>query len=574
MIDSTTDLSDARALVIDGSPQSRSTLVAQLRQFGMGTVAQCPRLVDARRKLEIGTFDVVVCEHYFERELITGQDLLDDLRRNHLLPFYTVFILISSEATYGMVAEAAESALDAYVIRPFKASALAERIFLARLRKRTLENIFTAIDAQDYELATRLCQERFESRQPYWLYAARIGAELLLRAGRVADAQKLYEAVVEAKTLPWARLGVARTQLDAGYPLRAATTLEALIQADPGCADAYDLMGRAQFEQGNFDNALATFTMAAKLTPSSVKRLLRQGMMAYYAGERDQGIEILDRAARIGLDSKLFDPQALVLLAFARLTNDDQRGLLRCAEQLMRLRDREEDSERLQRLLDVVQTIQLLQEYQTARVLEEVRRMAKTISEPSFDFEAACNLLALMTELANRSIQLYEVDAAVDTMGLRFCTSKALTELLACAAAGRTEFANRIRAAHAQVLKMSEQAMTHNLKGDHRGTVVMLLESAQATLNGKLIESAYQVLQRYGERMEDHPALAEQVQAMRDLYRSTEVNVGLGDQASSAVSSTGVALPAGYKPPSTEGLLSRQGAPVDEPDYKSGPVKS
>jgi hypothetical protein len=52
------------------------------------------------------------------------------------------------------------------------------------------------------------------------------------------------------------------------------------------------------------------------------------------------------------------------------------------------------------------------------------------------------------------------------------------------------------------------------------------------------------------------------------------VNVGLGDQASSAVSSTGVALPAGYKPPSTEGLLSRQGAPVDEPDYKSGPVKS
>ena len=34
MIDSTTDLSDARALVIDGSPQSRSTLVAQLRQFG------------------------------------------------------------------------------------------------------------------------------------------------------------------------------------------------------------------------------------------------------------------------------------------------------------------------------------------------------------------------------------------------------------------------------------------------------------------------------------------------------------------------------------------------------------
>ena len=91
----------------------------------------------------------------------------------------------------------------------------------------------------------------------------------------------------------------------------------------------------------------------------------------------------------------------------------------------------------------VVEALVAIQEYQTARALDEVRRMAKTIHQPNFDFESACNLLALMTRLAARSIQLYEVDAAVDTMGLRFCTSKALTELLACAAAGRTEFANR-----------------------------------------------------------------------------------------------------------------------------------
>lgn len=557
-----TDLSEARALVIDGNPQSRSTLVAQLRQFGMGTVTQCPRLVDARRKLEIGSFDVVVCEHYFERELISGQDLLDDLRRNHLLPFYTVFILISSEASYSMVAEAAESALDAYLIRPFKASALAERIFLARLRKNTLQDIFSAIDAEDYDRATSLCQKRFEARDTYWLYAARIGAELLLRAGRVGEAQKLYEAVVEAKTLPWARLGVARTQLDSGYPLRAATTLEVLIQADPTYADAYDLMGRAQFEQGNFENALATYQMATKLTPSSVKRLLKHGIMAYYTGDRAVGVEMLDRATRIGLDSKLFDPQAVVLLAFARLEADDMRGLARCVDQLTRLRDREVDNRRLQRLLDVATTLELLREHQIARVLEEVRRLAKTIHEPDFDFEAACNLLALMTQLANRSIQLYEVDAAVDTMGQRFCTSRALTELLALAAAERPEFADRIRAAHGHVLKLSEQAMVLSLKGDPRGTVLSLLEHAKATLNGKLIESAHQVLQRYGERVDGYLELDQEVQALRTRYRSNEVHVGLGEQVNSGVSTSGVALPAGYRPPSTEGLLSRVNAPA------------
>lgn len=555
-----TDLSDARALVIDGNPHSRSTLVAQLRQFGMGTVTQCPRLVDARRKLEIGSFDVVLCEHYFERELISGQDLLDDLRRNHLLPFHTVFILMSSEASYAMVAEAAESALDAYLIKPFKASALAERIFLARLRKTTLHEIFSAIDAQDFERATQLCQQRFEARGLYWLYAARIGAELLLRAGRVHEAQALYEAVVTAKTLPWARLGLARTQLDSGYPLRAATTLELLIQADPTYADAYDLMGRAQFEQGHFENALATYQMATQLTPSSVKRLLKHGIMAYYTGDRTQGVEQLDRATRIGLDSKLFDPQALVLLAFDRLANDDGRGLQRCEEQLTRLLQREPDSVRLLRLLDVVQALQLLHKHQIARALDGVRRLAKTILAPDFDFEAACNLLALLAQLANRSIQLYEVDAAVDSMGLRFCTSRALTELLALAAAERQDFAERIRTAHGQVLKLSEQAMALSLKGDPRGTVLSLLEHANSTLNGKLIESAHQVLQRHRERIDGHGELEQAVQTLRVRYRSHEVQVGLGEQVSSGVSATGLALPAGYQPPCTQGLLARSKA--------------
>jgi cytochrome c-type biogenesis protein CcmH/NrfG len=555
--DPSTDLSEARALVIDGNPQSRSTLVAQLRQFGMGTVMHCPRLVDARRKLEIGSFDVVVCDHYFERERISGQDLLDDLRRNHLLPFHTVFIIMSSEASYSMVAEAAESALDAYLIKPFKASALAERIFLARLRKTTLQEIFSAIDAHDFERATQLCQARFEARGLYWLYAARIGAELLLRAGRVGEAQQLYEAVVEAKTLPWARLGLARTQLDSGYPLRAATTLELLIQTDPTYADAYDLMGRAQFEQGHFGNALATYQMATKLTPSSVKRLLKHGIMAYYTGERATGVELLDRATRIGLDSKLFDPQALVLLAFARLENDDSRGLQRGEEQLTQLLQRAPDSVRLQRLLDVVLALQLLHDHQIARVLESVRRMAKNLQAPDFDFEAACNLLALLTQLANRSIQLHEVDAAVDTMALRFCTSRALTELLALAAAERPDFAERIRAAHGQVLKMSEQAMALSLKGDPRGTVLSLLEHANRTLNGKLIESAHQVMQRYGERIKGHAELEHEVQALRVRYRSNEVNAGLGEQVSSSVSATGLALPTGYRPPSAEGLLAR-----------------
>jgi CheY-like chemotaxis protein len=560
MTPSQSALQDAKALVIDGNPQSRSIIVNQLREAEVGTIVQCSRLVDARLKLEMGTYDVVICEQYFEREDMTGQDLLDDLRRNQLLPFYTVFVMVTSEAAYSKVAEAAESALDAYLLKPHTAAALVERIHQARDRKATLKHIFAAIDDEQFEQAAQLCKEHFEQRKEYWLYAARIGAELMLRIGHLSDAQQLYEAVVQAKTLPWAKLGVARAQIEAGYPQRATTTLESLIETEPGYTDAYDVMGRAQFELGNFENALNTFKMATQLTPASVNRLLKHGMMAWYAGERAEGLAQLDRATRIGLDSKLYDPQALVLMAFERLDNNELRALQRCQENLEHLIERQPERPRLHRLLDVVKALIAIHEHQTALALEEVRRMAKTILNPEFDFESASNLLGLMTRLAMRSIQLYEVDAAVDTLGLRFCTSRALTELLTCSAVGRQDFINRIRQAHSDILKLTEEAMTLSLKGDPQGAVIKLLDDGRRTLNAKIIESAHLVLQRYQQRIPDHAELLVQAQALREQYRTTDIHAGLGEQAATGRAAGGLSLSSGYKAHNPEGLLAKFGS--------------
>ena len=101
----------------------------------------------------------------------------------------------------------------------------------------------------------------------FWLYAARIGAELLLRLNRHEDAHKLYDAIIEAKTVPWARLGVARSELASGNLVAARRTLETLIGDIPDHADSYDVMGRVQMEQGELNAALETYRTAAKLTP-------------------------------------------------------------------------------------------------------------------------------------------------------------------------------------------------------------------------------------------------------------------------------------------------------------------
>jgi tetratricopeptide (TPR) repeat protein len=556
-------LHDAHALVIEGNLQSRSILVSQLRDLGVGTVVQCSRLTDARRKLEMASFDVVICEQRFERESGSGQDLLDDLRRNQLLPFHTVFVMLTAEASYASVAEAAESALDAYLLKPHTAARLAHRIVQARMRKQSLQEIFSAIDAQDFERAADLCQTRFESRQAYWLYAARIGAELMLRGGRVDEAQTLYQAVIEAKTLPWARLGVARAQLESGQPAKAVTTLESLIRDDDAYADAYDVMGRAQFELGNFQSALTTYEMATRLTPSSISRLLKHGMLAYYTGERSVGVELLDRATRLGLDSKMYDAQALLLLAFARLDNNDSRGLQRTVDQLTRLRDRSHAPARPHRLLAMAESLLALQQQNTTRAVDDVRRLTDSVLTPDFDFESACNLLALMGRLAMRSLPMQDAEGAVDKLALRFGTSRAMTELLACSAGSESAHADRIRAAHAQVLRISQDAMALSLKGDPQGTVEQLLEAGERTGNAKLIESAHQVLQRYSERMSSYPALQERVEALRARFHTTAPITRLGEHTNSGQTPPGgVSLSAGYKPPSPESLTGTAAQPA------------
>ncbi|WP_114969062.1 response regulator [Rhodoferax ferrireducens] len=524
------DLSASSALIIESNPTSRSILVAQLRDFGMGTVVQCARLADARRQLEFRTFDVVLCEHHFANEVMSGQDLLDDLRRNQLLPFSTVFIMVTAEATYAKVAEAAESALDGYLLKPHKAVHLGERLRQARIRKISLAEIFAAIEAEDFDTAANLCLHRFETRGLFWLYAARVGAELLLRTGKCAQAQVLYEAVVAAKTLPWAKLGVARSLLDEGQTAKAASTLENLISEDPSYADAYDVMGRAQFELGKFDKALATYKMASELTPASISRLQNLGMMTYYAGDRKEAEAILDRTTRLGLDSKMFDCQTLVLLAFARLESGDRKGLQRCRDDFVRLIERNPKSVRHQRLAGIVDALSSIQLHQFAQALDAVRAMTKAVTSPDFDFEAASNLLALMAQLANKAIQLNEVEAVVDTLGMRFCISRPLSELLAAAAAVHEPYATRVREAHTQILKLAEHAMLLSMEGDPKAAVKNLIFHGNATLNGKLIETAYLVLHRYSEKISDAAALTEIVQDLRSRFCTLNSKPALGEQ--------------------------------------------
>lgn len=512
------ELAKTRALVVDGNPTSRSILVSQLREFGVGSVEQATRSIDARKILELKTFDIVLCEQYFLPEHPTGQDLVDDLRRNQLLPFSTVFIMVTAEATYSKVAEAAESALDSYLVKPHTAARLAERLYVARQRKAALADIFAAVEAGDYAHAAELCLQRFNERAPFWLYAARIGAELLIRIDRYDDAQHLYEAVISAKTLPWARLGIARVQLDRGEPMRAISTLENLIGDEPHYADAYDVLGRAQFELGNFDRTLAAYKMASAVTPYSIYRLQNLGHITYYSGDRAEARKLLGQCTRLGLEAKDFDPQTLVLLAFTRLESSDRKGLKHCQEAFVKLLERDPENDRLVRLAATVDALHLIVERQFDKAMDVVRSQAEHIHDRDFNVESASNLLTLMAHLAIKAVRLNDLEPIIDALGFRFAISRPMSELLAGAVSLHPPYADRIRGTSAQIFKLSEAAMGLSLGGDPASAVRNLLRDGERTQNARLIETAHLVLQRYASGIPDASELQASINIWKDRY--------------------------------------------------------
>ena len=517
-----------KALVIDSNPTSRSTLMNMMRDIGVGQVSQTSRVEDARRELENRVFDIVICDYHFDNSTISGQELLDDLRRAQLLPFSTVFVMVTGECSYVKVAEAAESALDSYLLKPHTAAALEERVLQARYRKKILKSIFEAIEAEDFARAAQLCMERFEARGEFWLYAARIGAELFLRINDHESAKALYAAVHESKALPWAKLGLARSELEAGQLPKATRILESLIAEQPTYADAYDVMGRVQLEQGNLAAALETYRESSRVTPQSINRLQKQGMLAFFMGQTDEAITALDRTVRLGITSKMFDCQSLVLLAMLNFDKSDGKEFKRAYAHLELAAERRPDSSRLQRFLRVITVFHRLLARKVGECVNLARDLSTDLRREDFDFEAASNMLAMLSRLRKTEVQLPDAEIWVRSIAQRFCVSKASCEML-CSAAGNNDiYATLVREGLHEISTMAEKAMTHSLSGSPGAAVEALLLRGSETLNAKLIELAGAVVARHAAKISNHSSMAVKIEDLKQRFctKGTQVNLG------------------------------------------------
>ena len=515
------EIGTASALVIDGTASSRQVLTAMLRECGVGDVQQATKPSDARRLLEHHTYDIVLCEFHFHGEALTGQELFDDLRQAGAIPLSTVTVMISSESVYGKVVDAAEAALDAYLIKPHTEDALRDKVLQARQRKRALKDVIDLVAAGRFDEAASLARARFETRGPAWLHAARIGAELYLRLGRPTDAQTMLEAVLQTGALPWARLGVARAQVEAGTVQKARRTLESLLGDCPGYADAYDIMGRVLLDQNEPHKALDAMRRSIELTPHSVTRLVKLGLLAFYYGDPAEASDALDKAVRLGINSRVFDLQGLVLLAALQHDRADRRGLALSVASMKRMVATAPYSPRLKRFGAIVGILKALADRQLADAVHMMSTLLNEVRAADFDFEAACNLLMVLSRMDTQDeLHLPDLTRNVRRLAARFAVSHTTAEMLRAALRGQAAFDTAVQEEAQRITGLAQQAVSHSLAGRPRDAVLALLEGAEQTINAKLMDLAAHTLDRHRAAIDDADSLALRVMGLEAQFRT------------------------------------------------------
>ena len=316
------DLGTISALIVEANPSMRTQLRNMLNTSGISKVQFAVTAGVAVRKLRDNRFDLILCEYHIG-DGQDGQHLLEDLRHNSIIPLATLFIMVTGERKYERVVSAAELAPNDYILKPFAADTLHDRIVRALDKREAFLPIYRLIELGNVPDAISTCTKAQEANPQWATDFMRLRAELHIASGNADEALHLYEKILESRSIPWARLGLAKALFMQKRYAEAEDTLQSLVNENELFVDAYDWLSRTREAAGELESARTILVNAAILSPHRVGRLRRLGELSIETGDHEGAEKVLSEVVRKGKYSDFRDPEDHVRLLQAQLGRGD-----------------------------------------------------------------------------------------------------------------------------------------------------------------------------------------------------------------------------------------------------------
>ncbi len=303
------DLKGLNALLIEPHQGMRASLHNMLNLCGLTRIDDAANASQAIRQLTLKPYDLILCEYDLEGEGQDGQQMLEDLRHHRLMHPATIFFMVTGEGQFNKVVSAAELAPTDYILKPFAADSILERIARALDKREVFVPVYELIDVGHQQEAIATCLDGAINHPRYAVDFNRLRAEMHLLLGEPELAEPIYQEIYETKGIPWARLGQAKTLFARERYAEALAMLEQLLGQNSRFLDAYDWLAKTHEALGQLPQAQVVLGDAVTLSPHAVRRLRRLGEVAMAAGDIDTAERSFRQVVSKSRYSEFRDPE-------------------------------------------------------------------------------------------------------------------------------------------------------------------------------------------------------------------------------------------------------------------------
>ncbi len=317
----TASLTQARILVVDDFQGMRTILRDIVRAMGVTRVDTAANGKEALQMLRGSRYDVVICDFNLGPGL-NGQQVLDEARLHDYIGVSTIWVMVTAEKTAEMVMGAAEVKPDEYLLKPINQSILEGRLERLIVKKQALRGIEEAIKAKDYTLAIQRCDQLLNADAAKPQEILRIKSDLQLKVGDYDGAKGLFESILAARSVPWARTGLGKVYFHKGNYEMARNTFQQVLDENRMFIEASDWLAKTCDAMGERVRAQQVLLEAVKLSPNSASRQKVLGETAHKNGDLGVAQAAFEKTIKISEFSSNKNPGAYVALAKVLSDND------------------------------------------------------------------------------------------------------------------------------------------------------------------------------------------------------------------------------------------------------------
>ena len=265
------NLKTKSVLIIDDFPQMRAMLLSMIKNYEPKEVHQAGNGEEALEKMSKHHFDIVLCD-YNLGDGKDGQQVLEEAKYQKILPFYTLFIMVTAENTNAMVMGAAEHMPDAYLSKPINKNVLLSRMQKLLAKKQALHPLSDAMENNNATQAIKCCDELLKKDIKFKFEILKVKCEYLLKLGKYDEALAIANDVIKERNIPWAMMVVGKIQMNNKDYYNAELQFREIIKLDKNFMPGYDSLAEVMKLTENFAEAQAVLMDAVKVSPKSILR--------------------------------------------------------------------------------------------------------------------------------------------------------------------------------------------------------------------------------------------------------------------------------------------------------------